>query len=190
MLTAPSVQRRVRTGWGVTLPLLGLVLALAWLALPRPGHAAPDAPPAGSYLIEDAAALQRSGLYHFLYLHRSGEFLMAGEWAGNESSRAAGQWSVTAGELVLTGSARVETNQGRWDVPYRRVFRVESSGGTVRLVPLPEKNRFGLLGWPNAYVFASAQPTPPFPNGAVPADENRLVALLHSLLPKAAGAAR
>jgi hypothetical protein len=182
------IPRRHWFRLGIALALLGL--ALLWLAPPRTVLAAPGAPPAGSYFIEDAAALQRRGLYHFLYVHRGGAFLLAGEWAGNESSRAAGHWTATAGELVLTGSAKVETNQGRWEVPYRRVFRIESAGGATRLVPLPEKNRFGMLGWPDAYVFASAQPTPPFPDGSVPADEARLVALMNSLMSKAAGAAR
>jgi hypothetical protein len=183
MLLPRFARRPASLSGSVALAVLSLIVARA---LP----AAPGAPPAGSYLIEDAAALQRRGLYHFLYVHPSGAFLLAGEWPGYESSRAAGHWTLAAGELVLTGTARVNTNEGRWEVPFRRVFRVESAGGTTRLVPQPEKNRFGMLGWPNAYVFASARPAPPFPDTSVPADEDGLVALMRSLMPPAAGAAR
>lgn len=145
--------------------------------------------PAGTYAIEGAADLEARGLYHFLYLHPSGRFLMAGEWAHNESSRAAGLWTVHDGEVTLTGSAHVDTNQGRWDVPFRRVFRIVGTGEQARLEPVPEKNRFGMLGWPNAYTFKSPQPEPSVPGGTIPQTEAGLLALIADLS-KPTGAAK
>jgi hypothetical protein len=55
-----------------------------------PGLSAAAGSFAGTYAIEGAADLQQRGLYHFLYVHPSGKFYMAAEWAGNETSRAAG----------------------------------------------------------------------------------------------------
>jgi len=150
-----------------------------------PGPAATTASdaalPSGTYAIEGAADLEGRGLYHFLYLHPSGRFLLAGEWAHNESSRAAGQWTVQGSEVTLTGSAHVDTNQGRWDAPFRRVFRRVGSGSQTRLEPLPEKNHFGMLGWPNAYAFKSPQPAPSLPSGKIPRDDAELLALIATL---------
>ncbi len=146
--------------------------------------------PCGTYGIDGAADLEARGLYHFLYLHPSGRFLMAGEWAHNESSRAAGQWTVHGGAVTLTGSAHVETNQGRWDVPYRRVFRQTGTAGRTRLEPEPEKNRFGMLGWPNAYEFKSPRADPPMPGGKIPRDEAGLLALIAALASAPTGATR
>jgi hypothetical protein len=136
----------------------------------------------GTYRIEGSADLEARGLHHFMYLHPSGRFLMAGEWAANESSRAAGRWTVSDAGLVLSGTARVSTNQGRWEVPFRRVFRLEGSGDALRLTPAPEKNRFGLLGWPNAYRFFSAKPASTLPADKLPGDEARLLALMDELM--------
>jgi hypothetical protein len=90
--------------------------------------------------------------------------------------------------LTLSGTAHVATNQGTWDIPYRRTFRIETKGGQgVTLTPLPEKNRFGMLGWPNAYTFVTPLPQPPFANNAVPADEGKLLALMDALLQTKSG---
>jgi len=146
--------------------------------------------PSGTYGIEGSADLEARGLYHFLYLHPGGRFLMAGEWAHNESSRAAGQWTVHGSEVTLTGSAHVQTNQGSWDVPFRRVFRWTGTAGQTRLEPEPEKNRFGMLGWPNAYKFKSPQPTPSIPGGKIPRDEPGLLALIGALVSTPTGTSR
>lgn len=146
--------------------------------------------PTGTYAIDGAADLEALGLYHFLYLHPSGRFLMAGEWAHNESSRAAGQWTAHGGVVTLTGRARVETNQGRWDIPFRRVFRQTGTAAQTRLEPVPEKNRFGMLGWPNSYAFKSAQPEPSIPGGKIPSDEAGLLALIAGLDSAPAGKSR
>jgi hypothetical protein len=149
--------------------------------------------PAGTYAIAEAKDLEARTLYHFLYLHPSGRFLMAAEWPDHETSRAAGRWVATttpSGPLVtLTGTAHVATNQGTWDTDFRRTFRVEEISGSaagaatgVRLAPQLEKNHFGMLGWPNSYVFKSAQPTPTLPGASIPADEAKLVALIDTLI--------
>ena len=159
----------------------GLLLLVGTAAATVPSIAAPASELEGTYAIEGAQDLQARGLYHFLYVHPGGKFLMAAEWAGNESSRAAGTWSVQADELTLMGNAHVSTNQGAWDIPYRRTFRIERRDGQTWLTPVPEKNRFGMLGWPNAYVFVAAKPVPPFPNHAVPEDESSLLALMERM---------
>ncbi len=145
-------------------------------------HAQPRTILTGTYGIEGAQDLEGRGLYHFLYLHPSGRFMMAAEWPHNESSRAAGHWRLDGAEVTLTGFAHVETNQGRWDVPFRRVFREETLADKMRLVPLPEKNRFGMLGWPNAYAFKSARPAPSLAIGGIPSEETRLVAMIDEFI--------
>jgi len=170
---------RALAGWA----LCALLGALPVQAAPVPAAPVPAAPgpavPVGTFAIEGAPDLEARGLYHFLYLHPSGRFLMAAEWAGHESSRAAGRWEAGASGITLTGTAHVETNQGRWDVPFRREFRWERAA--ERLVPLPEKNRFGMLGWPNAYRFKSAQPVSSLPPEKLPRDEAGLLALMRAL---------
>lgn len=163
----------------VLLPLLLPIVAL-WAGSML--HAQPRTIQTGTYGIEGAKDLEERGLSHFLYLHPSGRFMMAAEWPHNESSRAAGHWRLDGAEVTLTGFAHVETNQGTWDVPFRRVFREETFADKTRLVPLPEKNRFGMLGWPNAYAFKSAQPTPSLAIGGIPTDEGRLIAMIDEFI--------
>lgn len=129
-------------------------------------------------------------MYTFLVLHPSGRFLMAAEWADRELSRAAGRWSTRGDQLALDGAAHVETNQGQWEVPFHRAFRVHRAGergsaSRVRLVPIPEINHYGMLGWPNAYLFQSPQSASGLPHWPVPSDTDGLIALIDRLIAEA-----
>ncbi len=136
---------------------------------------------AGTYKIENWAQLEKQGLYHFFYLHRSGRFLLAGHWADNESSRIAGRWRVEGERLVLRGQAHVNTNQGNWQVPFERVFRIDVGAGVYTLRPRLDKNRYGLLGWPNPFIFYRPQLVPNLPGAKLPTDEQVLLALIDRL---------
>lgn len=151
-------------------------------AAPRPAAAAPPAALAGTYRIENWQALQERGLYHFFYLHPQGRFLLAAAWPGHETSRFAGTWRVRNGRLSLRGRGWVETNQGDWRTDFARAFRVRRDGGTVRLEPVPRKNRYGLMGWPDAFVRHSADPAPNLPRGDLPADAAALLERIRALL--------
>lgn len=163
------------------------VLALV-LALPSAGAAPPNASStglAGTYRIEGWQDLEARGLYHFFYLDPGGRFFLAGEWKDNESSRFGGTWSAAGETVRLTGTADVSTNQGRWTVPFQRTFRVERSAKGLRLVPVPEKNRFGLMGWPNGFVFFAPGAVVNVPGGILPADPQQLLRLGETLPPPA-----
>jgi hypothetical protein len=54
--------------------------------------------------------------------------------------------------VELGGEGEVRTNQGDWRTAFIRVYRVDVKDGATRLTPVPEKNRFGILGWPNSFV--------------------------------------
>lgn len=136
---------------------------------------------AGTYRIENWQALQAQELYHFFYLHRSGKFLLAAEWPGVETSRAVGAWYVAGGRLHLGGRTRVETNQGSWQVPYQRTFVISVGDHGFRLKPVPEKNRFGLLGWPDAYVYYRDQPAPNLPSGEMPTTTEGMLQRIETL---------
>jgi hypothetical protein len=139
---------------------------------------------AGTYRIDSWQSLEARGLYHFFYLDPGGRFYLAGEWPGSESSRFGGTWSVAGDLLLLTGTADVNTNQGHWTIPYHRSFRMDRSHGALQLTPLPEKNRFGLMGWPNSFVYAQPGVAMNLPAGKLPADPKRLVGLSEALTPK------
>lgn len=162
--------------------LTALAAALAWAA---PAPAQGPGKFAGTYRIDGWQEMEPKGLYHFLYLHPAGAFLLAGEWRGRESSRATGSWVGSGERIELTGTVQVRTNRGSWRVPFARSLRVELDASGLRLVPIPEKNRFGMLGWPNAFLYYRAQPTPNIPGAGLPADEDDLLKLIRATLPAA-----
>lgn len=138
---------------------------------------------AGTYRIDIWKDLEARGLYHFFYLDPGGRFYLAGEWKGSESSRFGGVWSVAGDRLQLSGTADVNTNQGHWTIPYHRTFRIDHIQDTTLLTPLPEKNRFGLMGWPNSFVRVEAGVAMNIPGGVVPADAKQILGLSEALAP-------
>ena len=129
----------------------------------------------GTYRIDKFQSRQESGLYHFFYLHPNGTFLLAAEWKDYEHSRIGGQWALNGDRLVLQGHGTVETNKGNWTVDYQRTFVVSLADGHTRLVPIPEKNRFGLMGWPDGFTHVDDKPQSNLPNNKLPADEAGLL---------------
>jgi hypothetical protein len=107
---------------------------------------------AGRYHIEDYASLEATGIRHQFDLLADGTFLLAGNWPDHEASRFSGRWRINGERVELAGEGGVHTNQGDWHTAFVRVYRVEVKDGVTRLTPVPEKNRFGILGWPNAFV--------------------------------------
>ncbi|MBI4082295.1 MAG: hypothetical protein HY423_06755 [Candidatus Lambdaproteobacteria bacterium] len=162
--------------------LAALAAALAWTA---PAPAQGPGKYAGTYRIEGWEAMERQGMYHFLYLHPAGGFLLAGEWRDRESSRATGSWEGSRERIELTGTVQVRTNRGSWRVPFARSLRVELDANGLRLIPIPEKNRFGMLGWPNAFRYYRALPTPNIPGADLPSGEDELLELIRSTPPAA-----
>jgi hypothetical protein len=75
----------------------------------------------------------------------------------------------------------VETNQGRWDVPFERAFRIGIRNAGFELRPRLDKNRYGMLGWPNTFTFYRPALVPNLPKGGVPGDEPALLALIDKL---------
>ncbi len=120
-------------------------------------------------------------MYHFFYLQPVGGFLLGAEWPGRESSRAAGTWAVSNGLLSLRGRVWVSTNKGSWQVPFGRDFRILVEAKGIRLKPIPRKNRFGLLGWPDSFFFHRTRVTPNLPTKDIPADPVKLGNLIESL---------
>ena len=176
--------RAFRRPLPIALPALALLLPL--LLLPPPGQAA--SPPlrdkfAGTYRIEGHRTLEQRGMFHFFYLHRDGRFVLAAEWPAHESTRIGGTWRVDGTWIVLLGTAHVRTNQGDWEVPFDRRYRVATQSTGFRLTPLPEKNRYGLLGWPNPFHFDRVTPMPNLPGDLLPRDEAGLLALSERLHP-------
>jgi len=165
-----------------TVPALLLALALL---IPRALAAEGGLPAkfAGTYRIAEWRELEARGIHHFFYLHPGGRFYLAGEWPNNETSRFGGAWSVQGDRLHLVGVADVKTNQGAWRIPFQRSFRMETTADGLRLSPLPEKNRFGLMGWPNAFVHFRGTPAVNIPGGRLPVDEAGLAALSEALSP-------
>jgi hypothetical protein len=177
-LLCPPVRRRPLHA---ALPGLALLLLLA---LPALGASPPLRDKyAGTYRIEGRQALEQRGMYHFFYLHRSGRFVLAAEWPAHESTRIGGTWRVDGTWIVLQGTAHVRTNQGDWQVPFDRRYRTATQDGGFRLTPLPEKNRYGLLGWPSPFIFDRPTPEPNLPDKALPRDEAALVDLSQTLHP-------
>lgn len=179
LLRPPAFRRPLHAA----LPALALLLLLL-LALPSQA-ASPALRDkfAGTYRIEGRQALEQRGMYHFFYLHRGGRFLLAAEWPRHESTRIGGTWRVDGTWIVLRGTAHVRTNQGEWRVPFDRRYRIATQSAGFRLRPLPEKNRYGLLGWPNPFIFERPTPEPNLPDNALPLDEAALLALSEQLHP-------
>ena len=138
----------------------------------------------GTYRIEGWREFQDKGLFHFFYLHPGGYFYLAAEWDGRENSRFAGTWYFTGDRIHLTGRGEVETNQGGWKVTFQRTFVVRVHEAGYRIIPIPEKNRYGLMGWPNAYRFHRRNPEPNLPAGKLPSDKAALLKRILALHPK------
>jgi hypothetical protein len=150
-------------------------------ARPIPINPAAPAKYAGTYRIESWQSIEKKGLYHFFYLRPGGDFLLGAEWPGRETSRAAGDWRASGGQLSLKGTISVSTNKGRWKVPFQRTFRIGLGDHGIRLEPVLERNRFGLLGWPNAYYFYRTRVSPNLPSRKIPQDADKLDALIARL---------
>ncbi|MCZ6472731.1 MAG: hypothetical protein O6934_04760 [SAR324 cluster bacterium] len=163
--------------------LLFLTILLLALGFGAGQVSAQDTPVkyAGTYKIEFWRDFERRGMFHFFHLQPGGGFLLGAEWPGKESSRAAGAWSVSGGKLSLDGTVWVETNQGKWRVPFHRVYTISVSEKGIWVKPWPAKNRFGLLGWPNAYYYFRARISPNLPAGGIPTDPGALGALIQKL---------
>ncbi len=159
-------------------PFLPLLL---FLALEAAALGATPPKYAGTYRIESWRGMEAKQLFHFFYLHPGGGFLLGAEWPGNETSRAAGTWRTSGDLLTLGGTVRVSTNQGKWRVPFRRTYRITVFSEGIRLTPIPEKNRYGLLGWPNSYTFHRTSPAPNLPGGGIPADAKGIRELIERM---------
>lgn len=136
---------------------------------------------AGTYKIDSWRDYEARSMFHFFYLQPDGAFLLGAEWPGKESSRAAGSWSVSGERLSLSGTIRVSTNKGEWRVPFVRSYRITIAEQGIRLDPVPVKNRFGLLGWPNAYHYFRARISPNLPGRRIPSDPEEMRALIRKL---------
>ena len=159
-----------------TLLLTALLTALLALLLVLPQQGLAQEKFSGTYRIEGWEALEKQALRHFFYLHPEGVFLLAAEWPGNETSRIVGNWSVAGTRMSLAGKGEVKTNQGNWTVTYLRTFDILVTERGFRLKPIPEKNRFGLMGWPNQFVFYRPRPDVNLEQAEFPEDESQLLA--------------
>ena len=150
---------------------------------PTPIPLNPDAPAkyAGTYRIQSWRSFEKRKLFHFFYLRPGGTFLLAAEWPRHETSRAVGEWQVSGDRLSLTGSIAVSTNKGRWRVPFRRSYLISLGERGIHLKPLPEKNRYGLLGWPNGYYFFRTRISPNLPSGGIPVTQEKMRTLIDKL---------
>ena len=148
------------------------------------GSAASLSQISGTYRIEGWAGMEKRGLYHFFYLHPGGYFLLGAAWPGYETSRFVGAWSVVGDRLTLKGKGKVETNQGNWAVEFLRTYRISEEKGGFRLTPIPEKNRFGLMGWPNAFRRHRKGPAPNLPGANIPAGKGEILRYILNLLEK------
>jgi hypothetical protein len=146
-------------GFSRWLPIASVVLA-AWAATGL-GAEESSSPReiAGRYHIDDQRSLEASGIRHQFDLLADGTFVLAGNWPDHETSRFTGRWQLNGGRVELAGEGDVRTNQGDWHTAFTRVYRVDRKDGAIRLTPIPEKNRFGILGWPNAFVRAEPAAT-------------------------------
>ncbi len=136
---------------------------------------------AGTYRIESWQDLESKNLYHFFYLHPDGNFLLGAEWPERETSRAVGSWRVDGNHLSMTGQVAVKTNQGHWRVPFTRTFKIIVKPNGIGLEPMPRKNRYGLLGWPDSYFFFRTLPSSSLPSGEIPQTEKNIRAMIEAL---------
>jgi len=175
-LTAPAALRGL---WRAAL----LAALLAFAGLPAQAQDAP-AKFAGTYRIEGWRALEAQGLHHFFYLQADGHFLLAAQWPGHETSQFVGTWRETDGALELAGRGHVDTNEGNWRTEFRRRYRIEVAAGGIVLRPEPVKNRFGMMGWPQAYTFYRPQPAPNLPGVKLPEDPAAMAKTIAAALAK------
>ena len=88
--------------------LIGLLLGVAAGAFPEtPRASETPAKFAGTYRIEDWKDLEGSKLFHFFYLHHSGEFLLAAQWPEREDSRAVGTDELVDVLLPMDGTWQI-----------------------------------------------------------------------------------
>ena len=170
---------------GALLTASAFLIATAFLITTAPeGIAASPNPISGAYRIEGWRGMEKRGLHHFFYLHPGGRFLLGAAWPGHETSRFVGAWSVAGARVTLKGKGRVETSQGTWTVEFLRTYRISKEKGAVRLAPIPEKNRYGLMGWPNAFRHYRDGPATNLPGADIPAGEEEILRYIERLLEK------
>ncbi len=138
-------------------------------------------PYAGAYRIEGWRDYQKKEVEHFFFLHPKGIFLLAAQLRGRENTRIGGHWQVAGNEIILQGAAHVWTNQGEWRTPFWRRFRIQKSPNGLLLTPMPAKNRYGLMGWPNAFLYSGKKPLA-LPGKSTPAQPNALLQEAKTLL--------
>jgi hypothetical protein len=147
--------RKRASSWLTVLCLAGWV---GFVTGPAAGEAASGDPEAGryagAYAIDGWEALERQGIRHVFQLRADETFVLGADWPEHERSRFTGTWSLSGERIVLHGEGEVWTNQGSWRTPFLRGYAIDETGGAIRLTPIPEKNRYGLLGWPNPFVRA------------------------------------
>ena len=106
---------------------------------------------------------------------------MGAEWPGRETSRAVGDWSVNGELISLYGTINLNTNQGNWRVPFLRTYKIVVTDQGIGLKPLPRKNRYGLLGWPDKFFFFRNTPSPNLPSGELPQNKKNILAIIKTL---------
>ncbi len=182
--TRPTVRHAPPAARAAALCLalpLALLLALVTRPAPLAGADVPDRY-AGTYRIEGWRELEARDLHHFFYLQPDGHFLLGAEWPGKEQSLFVGTWSVADDRLTLTGAGHVQTHQGAWRTSFERTYRIRVEPTGFVLEPEPQKNRYGLLGWPQTYTFYRRQPAPNLPGAKLPADSAALAQHIAALL--------
>ncbi|MDH4121563.1 MAG: hypothetical protein OEV94_07655 [Deltaproteobacteria bacterium] len=157
---------------------LFLVLGTGWSQGAEPAPSPDRARFAGTYKIDEWKSREHRGMYHFFYLDPDGTFLLAASWKEFESSKIAGTWSLVGGRVELQGVADVQTNRGSWRVDFHRSFTVETQTPAPVLKPIPEKNRYGMMGWPSTFTLVSPKPEPNLPDGSIPADRKEIGKLI------------
>lgn len=162
--------------------LVTLALVAALLAVPVGAGAQTFTKFAGTYRIESWRALQKRKIYQFFYLAPDGQFLLAADWPGKERSQFVGTWSVDKGVVTLRGQGHVHTNEGSWNTPFHRNYRIEMEGGGFVLSPAPVKNHYGMMGWPQYYRYYRRQPAPNLPGVPLPATEPAMAKHIAQLL--------
>jgi hypothetical protein len=179
-----AAPRRAASRLAAPALLLAALLALLLPAVAAPARA--DAPDkyAGTYRIESWRELQARRLYHFFYLAPDGHFLLGADWPGHERSQFVGTWSVEGDVLVLRGQGHVTTNEGAWDAAFERSYRIQLQGAGFVLAPEPQKNRYGLMGWPQYYRFFRRAPAPNLPEAKLPEDAQAMAAYIAAALAK------
>jgi len=138
--------------------LAALLSARGEVAAQETGPAAPQSAAAsrfaGQYKIDVWKKLERQEIRHWFWLKPDGAFEAGADWPYHENTKFHGSWSLSGGRIVLLGKGEVWTNQGMWRTSFARSYVITEPDGVLTLTPVPEKNRYGLMGWPNAFVMA------------------------------------